>query len=305
MKEFRYSTSGQWFKGNTHLHSTASDGGKSFAEMAQLYASAGYEFLFRTDHWVVSSAAADEESYPLLWLDGIELDGQDSTGASYHVVCLGSVKDIAREDGFMAAMETARAQGALLIVAHPHWCGNSLDDCLRWPFHGVEIYNHVCHWLNGKSSGLVHWAAGLQKNPKMLSFAVDDAHLKPEHPGWNGGWIVVNAKACTSPEIMDAIRRGNFYSSCGPEIQSITLDGDELSVATSPIRYARLVGPGPQGRRVGSHDGALLTDVRMRLPDDWRYVYLDIEDESGRRAWTNNLFIDNDSSNKASAGDVQ
>ena len=43
----------------------------------------------------------------------------------------------------------------------------------------------------------------------------------------------------------------------------------------------------------------------MRLPDDWRYVYLEIEDERGRRAWTNNLFTDKDSPIKTSAGDVQ
>jgi hypothetical protein len=290
--KFRYNTSGQWFKGNTHIHSTASDGGKTFAEIAQMYASVGYHFLFRTDHWVPSDCLADKQPYPLLWLDSIELDGQDSTGAAYHVVCLGTVKDISREMGFMAGLEAVRAQGALLIVAHPHWCGNSLDDCLRWPFHGVEIYNHVCHWLNGKSGGLVHWDALLRRNPNTLAFAADDAHLRPEHPGWNGGWIVVNAEACTRPAIMDAIRRGNFYSSCGPEIRSIALDGEDLIMNTSPVRFVRLVGPGWNGERLGSFDGPLLTDLRMRVPAAWKYTYVELEDQNGRRAWTNNLFVD-------------
>ena len=74
---FRYTTTGTWYKGNTHLHSTASDGGWTFAELAQAYAGAGYDFLFRTDHWVCSDVAADSDDYPLLWLDGIELDGRD------------------------------------------------------------------------------------------------------------------------------------------------------------------------------------------------------------------------------------
>jgi len=292
MREFRYSTSGQWLKGNTHIHSTASDGGKTFTELAELYASAGYDFLFRTDHWELSDVAADKETYPLLWLDGTEIDGHDETGAWFHVVCLGQVRDITRQTGFVGGLEEARAQGALLIAAHPHWCGNSLDDCLRWPFDGIEIYNHVCHWLNGKSNGLVHWDAVLSNNPNALAFAVDDAHLKPEHPGWNGGWIVVNTETCTRLDILSAIRRGNFYSSCGPEMKSITFDGDELSITTSPIRFMRLVGPNSNGKRVGSFDGPLLTNVRMSIPDDWRYVYVEIEDETGHRAWTNNLFID-------------
>ncbi len=301
MKTFRYRTEGQWLKGNVHLHSTASDGGQSFAEISELYASAGYDFLFRTDHWVASDTSADEASYPLLWLDGVELDGKDTTGTWFHVVCLGRVKGIERKDGLVAAMQAARAQDALLIAAHPHWCGNSLDDCLRWPFDGVEIYNHVCHWLNGKSNGLIHWDAVLRKNPNALAFAVDDAHLKPEHPGWNGGWITVNAETCTRRDIFSAIRRGNFYSSCGPEVQSLSFDGDELHMTTSPIRFMRLVGPDTHGKRVGSFDGPLLTNVSMSVPEDWRYAYVEIEDDAGRRAWTNNLFIDEPAPGKPDA----
>ena len=144
MKIFRYDTSKQWHKGNTHIHSVASDGGKNFKELAELYSSADYDFLFRTDHWVNSNAENDTEKYPLLWLDGIELDGQDHTGAYFHVVCLGRLTGIRSEAGFEAGLHSAQRQGALIILAHPHWSGNSLEDCIRWPFDGVEVYNHVC-----------------------------------------------------------------------------------------------------------------------------------------------------------------
>ena len=290
MNPFRYDTSGTWFKGNTHLHSTASDGGKTFTELAALYRSAGYDFLFRTDHWVCSDAARDTASYPLLWLDGVEIDGQDHTGSSFHVVCLGRVSGIRREDGFEAALREARRQGALLILAHPHWCGNSLEDAVRWSFDGVEVYNHVCHWLNGKSGGLIHWDAALRRNPDTLALAVDDSHLRPEHPGWNGGWVMVNAAACTAEALTDALRRGNFYSTCGPELRALSIDGDQLRVETSPIRFARLVGPNSLGKRAGSFDGPLLTDFSFSVPSDWGYVYVEIEDQAGRRAWTNPLF---------------
>lgn len=263
---FRYDTSGQWFKGNTHIHSTASDGGKSFIELADMYAGAGYRFLFRTDHWVCSDVSADENDSPLLWLDGIEIDGVDLTGAYYHVVCLGTPKQLERADDFALNLNKAHEQGALLIAAHPHWCGNSTADCLRYPFDGVEIYNHVCRWLNGKSSGLVHWDAMLQKAADSLGFAVDDAHLTEEHPGWNGGWIVVNIPELTRENILDAIRSGNFYSSRGPEFFSIECDGENVSMTTSPVRYIRLVGPGHRGQRLGTPDGPLLSEARMRVP---------------------------------------
>lgn len=286
---FRYRTGGVWLKGNTHLHSTASDGGMSFAELAGLYAGGGYDFLFRTDHWVASDVAADKATYPLLWLDGIELDGSDPTGSGYHVVCLGKVTGMERSMGLVAGMESARKQGALLILAHPHWMGNSLEDALRWNFDGVEVYNHVCQWLNGKGGGAVHWEAMLKRSPAVPGLAVDDAHVRPEHPGWNGGWIVVNAARRSGPAILEAIRAGRFYSSCGPTLAAIEYRRPKITVKTSPVRFIRLVGPNWLGCRLGSYDGKLLTEGTMDVPQDWPYVCLEVEDDHGRRAWTNTL----------------
>ena len=290
MKTFRYDTSANWYKGNTHLHSTASDGGKTPLELAAIYAEGGYDFLFRTDHWIASDVQTEETTEKILWLDGIELNGKDHGGSAYHVVCLGTFNGITKEIGFVAAMEAARAQGALLILAHPDWMGNSIEDALRWGFDGVEVYNHVCRWLNGKGSGLVYWHAMLERSPDTLGLSVDDAHLRPEHAGWNGGWIVVNAKERSRESIIDAIRAGNFYSSCGPEIHSLAYDGVNLTVQSSPIQFIRLVGPRSLGKRLGSFVGETRTETTLEVPQDWGYVYLEIEDTQGRRAWTNTLF---------------
>ena len=287
---FRYNTSAQWFKGNCHLHTTRSDGGMTFAQVTDLYASAGYDFLFATDHWIASDVSQLDGGAPLIWLDGVELDGKDVTGAPYHIACLGKVTGITREMGFPAALQAVREQGALAILAHPQWTGNSFDDALRWSFDGVEVYNHVCRWLNGKGEAAPYWNAMLARQPGTLGLAVDDAHLRPEHPGWRGGWIVVNAAERTAEGILDAIRRGNFYSSCGPEFHSITFDGSQVEIETSSVQFIRLVGPASAGQRLGSFDGRRLNGARFTVSSEWTYAYLEIEDELGRRAWTNTLF---------------
>lgn len=291
MSHFRYNLDGRWWKGNTHIHSTVSDGGKNFHELAGMYAGVGYDFLFRADHWIASSVRADTESYPLVWLDGIELDGSDGTGAEYHVVMLGSFEGIEREMGLEQAMAAGRAQGGILILAHPAWMGNTFADALRWGFDGVEVYNHVCHWMNGKSDGGAYWNAMLSENPNTLGFAADDAHIIPGHPGWNGGWVMVNAPECTPAAITAAIKAGNYYSSCGPAFTSIEFDGKQVSFNSSPVRFARMVGPKWCGQRTGSFDGSSLTEGAFEIPDDWEYAYLEIEDDYGRRAWTNSLFV--------------
>ncbi|MCC7352278.1 MAG: CehA/McbA family metallohydrolase [Anaerolineae bacterium] len=289
---FRYDTRGRWYKGNTHLHTTASDGGKTHAEVAALYAGAGFSFLFSTDHFVASDLARNQSQSPLLWLDGVELDGRDGEGSLYHVACLGRTEGISRDMGFSNALESARAQGALLVLAHPFWTGNSFNDTQRWRFHGVEIYNHVCQWLNGKGDARPYWSAMLRATPDTLAFAVDDAHLRPEHPGWNGGWIVVNAKDLSADNIMEAIWSGNYYSSCGPEFYRLEFNGTQVSFSTSPVQFIRLVGPGSLGKRLGSFNDETITEATMSVPSQWDYAYIEIEDRQGRRAWTNTLFTD-------------
>jgi len=294
MTQFRYTLQGTWYKGNTHIHSPASDGGKTLSEVADMYADVGYDFLFCTDHWVASDITCDSKNYPLLWLNGIELDGPDDRQDYYHIVCLGTFTGITREMGLVAAMQAARAQGGIIILAHPHWTGNSFEQALRWDFDGVEVYNHVCHWLNGKSDGNAYWSAMLSRAPNTLAFAADDTHARPTHPGWNGGWIVVNAPELSPPALMEAIHTGNFYASTGPDFHDITGDEAHVIVHTSPIQFARLVGPGYHGQRVGNFDGTLFTETTFEIPQEWDYVYLEIEDNRGKRAWTNTLFTNDD-----------
>lgn len=290
----RYTNATTWYKGNTHIHSTASDGGWTFQQLAAGYAGKGYDFLVRTDHWVASDASGEEKPYPLLWLDGVELDGHDEHGSYYHVVCIGSFEGIHREMGFPAALRATREQEGLLILAHPLWTGNSFAEATRHGFDGVEVYNHVCHWLNGKGDGLAYWQAMLAQYPNTLGFAVDDAHIRPEHPGWNGGWVMVQAEALTRQAIMESLRHGRFYSTTGPEFRRILCEGDRVTVETSPVRFVRLVGPASLGKRVGDFEGTSMTSVTFEVPSKWPYAYVEIEDAQGHRARTNTFIVDNE-----------
>jgi hypothetical protein len=105
---------------------------------------------------------------------------------------------------------------------------------------------------------------------------------------------VVGATERTPEAILQALRSGLFYSSCGPRFESIELHGRSVWCRTSPVSFARLVGPRHHGRRVGSFDGKTMTMVELEIPDDFAYARLEIEDAAGRRAWTNGLFCSAD-----------
>jgi hypothetical protein len=101
---------------------------------------------------------------------------------------------------------------------------------------------------------------------------------------------VANAPELTTGAITEAIRKGNYYSSCGPEFHRIEFDGAQVSFTTSPVQFVRLAGPGFVGKRHGSFGDERITEGAFSVPPEWDYAYVEIEDSQGRRAWTNTLF---------------
>ncbi len=190
---------------------------------------------------------------------------------------------------FKATLENIRSQGGILILAHPLFFGHTPEEALRHNLHGIEVYNHLCHWLNGRSESFYLWDLMLKENAGILGVSADDSHFLPKHPVWNGGWIMVNAPGCTPKAIMRSIKSGNYYSTCGPDFYSMETVGRRVSVTTSPVRFIRCIGPELESFREGRFDGQLLSGVSFTIPAGWDYVRLEIEDEQGKRAWTNTL----------------
>lgn len=289
-ERFRYDCSGKWFKGNLHMHTTRSDGRLTLAEASALYAERGYDFIAITDHRVPFVGTECDEQLPIMVLDGIELDGRDDQGSGYHVVCIGNVGGISKDMSLMEALEKARSQGSFLIWAHPYASGNTVEEGLRHGFHGVEIYNYSCESGLGKGYGTYHWDSILRQQIDMLGFATDDVHFFEGLPPQVGGWVMVNAPELSPEAILDSIRRGNFYSSSGPDFKVIYIEkGNRVVAETSPIVHARLVGPGGAGKWKAEVDLKNVNDTHFRIPDDWSFARLEIEDAFGRKAWSNPL----------------
>jgi hypothetical protein len=67
---------------------------------------------------------------------------------------------------------------------------------------------------------------------------------------------------------------------------------NRVILGTSPVRSVRLVGAGSRGKQwTADPDSDPITELAAELPDDWSYVRVEIEDEVGKPAWTNSLFV--------------
>lgn len=104
---FKYDTTGNWYKGNLHLHTTDSDGFLSDEDVIKRYAEEGYDFISITDHWKVYQQNGCRSNSPLLVLEGIELDGCDEKGANLHVLAIGVSNGLSTQKNFNAALRAA------------------------------------------------------------------------------------------------------------------------------------------------------------------------------------------------------
>ena len=287
---------GRFWRGNLHTHSTRSDGRLPPEAVAAFYKDAGYDFLALTDHFWDCYGYPVTDTRPLrskgfTTLFGAEIHAPITVKSyDWHVLAVGLPLDFApwTEGETMQAMtRRAAAAGAFLGIAHPQWYGLTVEDALSLPeAHAVEIYNHSCAVECDRGDGLVVLEDALARGRRLNAYAADDAHFASPDAG--GGWVMVKADALEPEPLLEALKRGEFYSSQGPQIHDICIEGDEAVVACSPASAVVAVGAGIGSRLVHGRD---LTRATVSLEGcEGSYVRITVADDKGRRAWSNPIW---------------
>lgn len=293
-----FSKPGRFLRGNIHTHTNRSDGSLPLDQVVTAYRHAGYDFLSITDHfleaydWPVTDAR-DYSDGEFSMLIGAELHApRTEVSDIWHIVAVGLPLDFAPtaddEDG-PALARRARAAGAFVGIAHPGWYSLSLADAetLVDAAHSVEIYNHGCHVMHDKGYGAYLLDGLLDKGHRLSTYACDDAHFKANDFG--GGWIELKADENTPEAILAALKEGHFYSSQGPRIDDIALDGDTVEVRCSTAQRVLVAG---QGYLMSQQHGTSITRTRVPLAplekSPWLRVI--VMDSNGRAAWSNPIW---------------
>jgi predicted metal-dependent phosphoesterase TrpH len=290
---------GRWLKGNTHSHSTESDGRLSVADRFAQYRDGGYDFLVLTDHGKVSDVSS-HTTPSFLAISGSELHPANPYGGDrYHFVAINIHEPVPYDNRHPNEVIAAvREQGGLAVLCHPYWCGHSLRDYT--PLEGyfaVEVYNDTCEQMIGKGHSEAHWDDLLAEVGPVWGIASDDAHSVDQDVFH--GWIMVKAEELTIPALITALQAGDFYSSQGPEILGFSVREGEVeaggqvrrapivSVECSPARSIVFKAQRSRGKRHVAPDGEALTRAEYPVLRSERYVRVEVTDHAGRKAWTN------------------
>ncbi|CUX80072.1 MAG: putative metal-dependent phosphoesterases (PHP family) [Roseibaca calidilacus] len=293
---------GRFWRGNLHTHSTRSDGVLDPAEVCRRYKAEGYDFIALTDHFVgcYGYPIVDTTSYHdagFTTILGAELhSGAMENGELWHILAVGLPADFAPAhapdfkpvDGQETGPEIAaraRDAGAFVAIAHPQWSGMTLADARSiQAAHAVEVYNHGCAMGAARPDGFAIADLLLAEGRALSLCATDDAHFtEPDH---FGGWVMVRAPENTPEALLAALKAGDYYSSQGPELHDIVLEGDTVTVESSAVVSVILQGKGSAALAMHGHSMTRSCINLGRLAGhDWFRVT--VIDAAGRQAWSN------------------
>ena len=300
-----FTAPGQFWRGNLHTHSTRSDGVLPPEEVCRRYRAEGYDFLALTDHFIGAYGYPIVDTVPFrgkgfTTILGAELhSGAMANGELWHILAVGLPADFApaqtpdflprqgQESGPEIAAR-AVAAGAFVAIAHPQWSGLTLADARSISAaHAVEVYNHGCATGCDRPDGFAIADLLLTEGRRLSLIATDDAHFsEPDH---FGGWVMVKAQENTPEALLQALKDGAFYSSQGPQLHDVRLEGDHVVIESSAVVSAVAIGHGTGAKAVHGHS-MTRSEVPLARLNNSPWVRVAVIDAAGKRAWSNPIW---------------
>ena len=320
----------KYFKTNLHTHTTISDGKLSPEEVKELYKSKGYQVLCITDHNTIADHTAMSEP-DFLMLTGMELNYNHTDyrprfdGKSYHFNLISKTPhniwtpwkargqysgakayeplmecenmDMRHEIDITNEMiAKANEKGFLVMYNHPTWSCHSYQDYAPlkglW---GMELRNGECIKLGNNENNARVWKDLMNQGNRVFPVGSDDMHT-PRAAGT--AWIMVGAEKLEYGSVIDALEKGDFYMSCGPEIHSLTIEGNILKITCSDAESITLESFARFARRAANDDGTYiqkaefdLTKFFEKADKESMYLHLTVNGPDGTYATTRGYYL--------------
>ncbi len=287
-----FEKSGKWFKANFHVHTTTSDGKLSACEVVKKYRSAGYNVLAITDHRKTNDVSGMSNK-KMLVISGMEYHPScPGKPVPYHIVGLNIPHgfEFDEPDNVLRCVRQIKKIGGESILAHPYWSGQAYEDFKKLlnKIIAVEVYNATCN-RHGRPCSENEWVYCLDRGRSLPCIGNDDAHFVPGDDVF-GCWTWLKMRSLTVKNVINAIKTGCCYVSCGPTIKDFRLKNGEVHIRCSPVSTIYFTGDPGRGFRKCATGKKLAASFSIEIPP-WNYVRAVVVDVNGRRAWTNPIFL--------------
>lgn len=315
-----------YYKANLHCHTTVSDGKLTPGEIKQAYMERGYQIVAFTDHNVYRNHSyLNDEKF--IALAGMETDISDipkegcdySCVPEYHLNWFdtdpgkrGGEKELLGKpmqryhdmEALNLYIKEMNELGFLGCYNHPYW---SLQTCEDYNglkgLWAMEIYNHGCEMWGLYGYNPQAYDEMLRSGQRLFCVSTDDNHNLEKFSDnlcdSFGGYVMIGAEEFSYEGIMEALRKGRFYSCTAPDgraeaprIHQLALKGNRLLVRCSPADKIFVKLKGRDGYRASAAHGGIITEAEFTLTGKEEYFHVDIYDGQGRHTNTNVYYLE-------------
>ena len=329
MKKYLISPEGKFYKANLHCHTTISDGRMTPEEVKAYYKERGYSVVAFTDHCIMlPHPELNDDSF--IALNGYENEQlinqkepvvrrkdchvcyialkQDNVtmpyyspksiwgnGKLYKEQVKFNTDETFETWGYNAditnrCMKLAREAGFFVTYNHPGWSAEHYEDYSKYTgMNAMEIFNYGS-WEAGYPDYVPHvYDEFLRSGKRIYAIATDDNHSVRNSCG---GWTMIKAPKFEYEAITDALVRGDFYASFGPEIHELWIEGNEVHVTCSDAKRVICSFPDRRCLMANKEDGQPVTEAVCTVDKADGYFRITVVDENDRCADTNAYFTD-------------
>ena len=208
----------------------------------------------------------------------------------YTIECMQKVIDTARENGFLVSLNHP-----CYSMETPEFFGK-LDGLFA-----MEIYNHTSFVSGGINEyNTAMYDDMLRRGKRLSCLCTDDCHRgnddddKQWHHDRYGGFVMIKAPRLEYGCIMDALEKGDFYASQGPEIKSLYIEDDKIHIECSEAKSVSMVASHrPFGGTCFADSDGYVTRASFNMPKHGQQWFrFEVRDEKGYYANTRAYHID-------------
>jgi len=242
-----------WYRGNTHTHTTRSDGDAEPEFVAKWYHDRDYNFLIITDHnkFIAPETVKLPENKrdDFILIPGEEISGNrtiHTTAMGIDQVAQWKYGNSDRSKIVQFQVDEAIKAGGTPILNHPnfHYAVSATNILPVKNLHLFELFNgHPSvhnHGDQNHPSTEEMWDYLLTEGMRIFAVAADDAHhydvLAPNKANPGRGWVMVQAATLDEDEIIDAMLAGDFYASTGVFLESCEMRSATYAVEVDARR---------------------------------------------------------------------
>ncbi len=192
-------------------------------------------------------------------------------------------------------IQTAKENGYIVAYNHPWWSLESEADILAYEgFFSMEMCNYGCYLTGRLEYNAALYDKMLLLGKKVACHSADDNHnydpVDSPYSDSFGAFTMIMPDDFSYDAVIDAMEKGEMYSSMGPLFQEVSMEGNKIHIECSAVQRIMVFtgSKSPKGKIAPA--GETITSADFEIDARAKFVRVSIADQYGNFADTRGFF---------------